>query len=236
MKLIEGKNLTLGYEDGSIVSNLNFILEDGDWLSVVGENGSGKTTFVKTLLGLIPPLKGKLEFKNNLKERSIGYLPQHSLIQKDFPSSCMEIVLSGLLNRTHAFLGYSKKEKDEAKMQLKKLKISNLEKKSFQELSGGQQQKVLLARALMAGKKLLLLDEPSTGLDLKSTSELYEVLNDLREHGITIMMVTHDIHPLINNSNKVLYFGKKSSSFYNRDVFLATEEGKELLHEAGHYV
>ena len=150
MTLIRGENLTIGYEGQGIISGLSFSVDEGDYLCIVGENGSGKSTFVKTVLGLVEPLKGTIEYCGGLRKREIGYLPQISGIQRDFPSSVMEVVLSGCLNRHRRLLGYSKDEKEKAVTELRRLGMDGLSASSFQELSGGQQQRVLLARALMA--------------------------------------------------------------------------------------
>lgn len=233
-ELIECDNITLGYDGQSIVENLSFSIKKGDYLCVVGDNGSGKTTFIKTLLGLIPPVKGKINFKNGFNQKEIGYLPQIKEAQKDFPSSVMEVVLSGCLNRHKIAFRYTKEEKNNAKEILKRLGMIKEERSSYQELSGGQQQKVLLSRALMATDSLLLLDEPVTGLDIKSSSELYKILKDLNSKGITIIMVTHDIHPAINDANLILHFSHSSYFFGNKTEYFSTKEGKEFLHQAGH--
>ena len=162
--LICGRNLTLGYEGQAIVSGLSFSVDEGDYLCIVGENGSGKSTFIKTVLGLVEPLKGSIEYCGGLKKNEIGYLPQVSGIQRDFPSSVMEVVLSGCLNRKRRILGYSGEEKEKGRKELRRLGMEDYIQASFQELSGGQQQRVLLARALMATEKLIFLDEPVAGL------------------------------------------------------------------------
>ena len=234
MRLIEGKNLSLGYEGKPILEHLSFFIDSGDYLCIVGDNGSGKSTFVKTLLGLVEPLSGTIEFLNGLKKNEIGYLPQQSLIQRDFPSSVMEVVISGCLNRHHRLFGYSKEEKANAIEVLKRLGIYDLRKVSFQELSGGQQQRVLLARALMATEKLLLLDEPVSGLDPKTVSEFYSLVEELNKAGITIVMITHDIHPALNNARTILHISQGKFFFGNKSDYFTSLLGKEFLEEAGH--
>lgn len=235
MKLIECKNLYLGYEDGAIIENLSFFAEVGDYLCIVGENGSGKSTLVKTLLGLITPLKGSIEYSKGLNSKEIGYLPQQSAIQRDFPSSVMEVVISGCLNRHKGLFGYTKAEKSRAMESLIKLGMESRAKDSYQDLSGGQQQRVLLARALMATEKLVLLDEPVTGLDPKAASDLYAIIRKLNEEGITVLMVTHDIHPALNDAKTILHLSQESYFFGNKEEYFASELGKRFLKEAGHH-
>lgn len=233
MTLIRGTDLTLGYDGQGIISGLSFSVNDGDYLCIVGENGSGKSTFVKTVLGLVEPLKGTIEYCGGLKRNEIGYFPQVSGIQRDFPSSVMEVVLSGCLNRHHS-LFYTRAEKKRAEEELYRLGMDRYSSSSFQELSGGQQQRVLLARALMATEKLLFLDEPVSNLDVKTTSELYEMLSQLNASGITIMMVTHDIHPVLRDARTILHFSHNGYFFGSRDKYFETEAGKTFMKEAGH--
>lgn len=235
MSLIKGKNLYLGYEGQAIIKDLSFEVTTGDYLCIVGENGSGKSTFIKTLLGLVPPLKGTIEFHNGLRQREIGYLPQQSQIQRDFPSSVKEVVLSGCLNRHKGLWGYSLEEKRRAETLIKRLGMAGKLKDSYQELSGGQQQRVLLARALMATEKLVLLDEPATGLDPKTSSEFYGLLDELNGDGITIMMVTHDIHPAINAANTILHLSHNSYFFGPKHDYFSSDLGRTFLKEAGHH-
>ncbi|MBO8435815.1 MAG: metal ABC transporter ATP-binding protein [Spirochaetes bacterium] len=234
MILIEGKDLTLGYEGQGIISGLTFTVSEGDYLCIVGENGSGKSTFVKTVLGLVAPLKGSITLSGGLKQNAIGYLPQISDIQRDFPSSVMEVVLSGCLNRHSRIFGYSADEKKRAQYAIEKMGMLEYSKKSFHELSGGQMRRILLARALMATEKLLFLDEPVTGLDPAATSELYALLRNLNQSGITVMMVTHDIHPALNDAKTILHLSHDGWFFGTKDEYFASRMGKVFLKEAGH--
>ncbi len=234
VELIKGDDITIGYDGEPVVSHLTFSVRSGDYLCIVGENGSGKSTFVKTVLGLIPPLSGQVVFSPSLRPDSIGYLPQKSMIQRDFPSSVMEIVLSGCLNRHRRLFGYSREERDKAESIISRLGLDKLSSSSFQELSGGQQQRTLLARALMATERLLLLDEPVTGLDPQATAELYSIIRKLQEDGITVMMVTHDIHPALNDADMILHFSHTGYYFGSRDEYFRTEPGLKFLKEAGH--
>lgn len=233
MTLIRGTDLTLGYDGQGIISGLSFSVNDGDYLCIVGENGSGKSTFVKTVLGLVEPLKGTIEYCGGLKRNEIGYFPQVSGIQRDFPSSVMEVVLSGCLNRHHS-LFYTRAEKKRAEEELCRLGMDRYSSSSFQELSGGQQQRVLLARALMATEKLLFLDEPVTGLDPKTSSELYEIVDSLNRNGITIMMVTHDIHPALNDARTILHLSHNGYFFGPKEKYFLSPMGMEFMKEAGH--
>lgn len=235
MRLIEGRNVSIGYEgDPPVLTGLSFSVDEGDYLCIVGENGSGKSTFIKTVLSLIPPLSGRITFEGRLKRNEIGYLPQQSLIQRDFPSSVMEVVLSGCLNRHRKLFGYSKEEKERAMDELERLGMSEKRGTPFRDLSGGQQQRVLLARALMATEKLLLLDEPTAGLDAASTSEMYGIIDELNASGTAVMMVTHDIHPALNAARTILHLSHGSYFFGARDDYFRSPMGRTFLREAGH--
>ena len=204
--IFECENVTLGYENKIVISNLSFTIDKGDYVCIVGENGTGKSTLVKTILGLIKPLEGKM----NLKEGKIGYLPQQTMIQKDFPASVWEVVLSGNLNNKRKIPFYTKADRQEAMKNMEKLGITNLKKTCYGELSGGQQQRVLLARALCAMSNVLILDEPVTGLDPTATKEMYELIKELNvKDNVTIIMVTHDIENAVNYANKILHLGRK---------------------------
>lgn len=196
-------DLDIGYDGKTVVSGLNFEINDGDYLCVVGENGSGKTTLMKTLLGLVPLLGGSIR---GLNKNDIGYLPQISDIQKDFPATVEEVVLSGTKK-----LFYRKKEKDLMMFNLERLNITSLIKCKFSELSGGQRQRVLLARALCASKKILLLDEPVSGLDPKATAMMYEIIDKLnKEDGKTIIMISHDLNGSLKYASNVLNIGENN--------------------------
>lgn len=208
MAYITCENLTLGYDNHIVTDNLNFKIEKGDYLCIVGENGAGKSTLMKTLLHLQPALSGKIEVGDGLKPYEIGYLPQQTEVQKDFPASVWEIVLSGTLSKCGNRLFYLKKEKQLAEENMKKMDIWDLRKKCYRNLSGGQQQRVLLSRALCATSKLLLLDEPVTGLDPKVTSEFYQLIKELNESGITMIMVSHDVQAAVMYASHILHLGK----------------------------
>lgn len=211
------ENLTLGYDSKAILSDLNFSINAGDYLCIVGENGSGKSTLMKTILGLQPQIKGKVITGDGLKHNEIGYLPQQTAVQKDFPASVREIVLSGFQSGCGLRPFYTKDEKKLAYENLEKMGISNLEKRCYRELSGGQQQRVLLARTLCATRKILLLDEPVAGLDPKVTAEMYNLIEELnKKDGITIIMISHDIKVAVSYASHILHIGDS--------VFFGTKE------------
>lgn len=214
------QNLTLGYEGQQILSGLSFSVEQGDYLCIFGENGSGKTTLMKTILGLRKPMGGTIVTGDGLNSREIGYLPQQDSIQRDFPASVREIVISGFQGQCGLRPFYTKAEKKQADENIALMGISHLKKRCYRELSGGQQQRVLLARALCATKKMLLLDEPVAGLDPGVTQEMYgliELLN--KERGITVIMISHDIRAALQFANKILHIGGEIF-FGTRDEYL----------------
>lgn len=202
-------HLTLGYEHQPIVQDLNFSVNAGDYLCILGENGSGKSTLMKTMLGLVPPLSGTIQFGDGMTQRDIGYLPQQTQIQKDFPASVWEIVLSGCQGRCGLRPRYSQQEKDLAKSNIERLGITTLTQRCYRELSGGQQQRVLLARALCATRKCLLLDEPVSGLDPTVTAEMYDLIGELNAEGITVIMISHDVSAAVRYASHVLVIGQK---------------------------
>lgn len=227
MALIEAKNVCLGYDGVDVVTGLDFNVNKGDYLCVVGENGSGKSTLIKALLGLKKCSSGHLHFLEGLKQDQIGYLPQQTVAQKDFPASVYEVVLSGTLGKKRLFSFYSKNDRRCALDNMAILGISDLKNKCYRHLSGGQQQRVLLARALCATESLLLLDEPVTGLDPAATEEMYELLQHLnRDHGITVIMVSHDIRASLKYSTHMLHLMGKQLFFGKTSDYLSSDAGK----------
>lgn len=202
-------DLTLGYNSKIILENLNFEVTKGDYLCILGENGSGKTTLMKTLLHLLKPISGTIQTGDGLLPDEIGYLPQQTDVQRDFPASVKEIVLSGCQSRCKKRPWYNSEEKNLAEKIMKQLEITNLSKKCYRELSGGQQQRVLLARALCATQKMILLDEPTTGLDSQATEEMYSLIKKLNDSGITIIMISHDVEAAFKYAKHILHIGKK---------------------------
>lgn len=203
MAVLKAKDLAVGYESQAVLDNINFEINSGDYFCIVGENGSGKSTLMKTMLGLISPVSGEISFAEGLEKNEIGYLPQQSDVQRDFPASVYEIVLSGCQNGLGKRFFYSKEQKALALDNIKKMGIEKLKSRCYRELSGGQQQRVLLARALCATKKALLLDEPVAGLDPQVTEEMYELIKQLNDDGMTIIMISHDLVNVQNYANKI---------------------------------
>ena len=211
------ENLTLGYNSNIVLENVSFSVEKGDYLCIIGENGSGKTTLMKTILRLQKPLEGQISTGDGVLSDEIGYLPQQTQVQRDFPASVWEIVLSGCQSRCGKRPFYNKEEKNLAVEAMKRMEIEDLAKRCYRELSGGQQQRVLLARALCAAQKMLLLDEPVSGLDPSVTQEMYELIEQLHKDGITIMMITHDVDAAKKYATKILKVQDKSALFISPD-------------------
>lgn len=224
------KDLTLGYDGSAVAENLNFTVNSGDYLCILGENGSGKSTLIKALLGLKQQLGGEIEWLSDCKAKEIGYLPQQTVVQKDFPASVREIVRSGCLAKCGLRPFYNKEEKALAENTMKQLGIDGLAKRCYRELSGGQQQKVLLARALCATRKILLLDEPVTGLDPKAQTDLYELIAKLNSEGITIIMVSHDVSAAVKYASHVLHIGGRKQLFFGKTAdYLKSKVGKAFI-------
>ncbi len=228
MSLLTVQDLSFGYDSQAIISNLNFSVIAGDYLCIVGENGSGKTTLMKTLLGLREPLSGRIIHGDGLKSNEIGYLPQQTIVQKDFPASVREIVISGCQGRCGLRPFYNKAEKKMALDNMRRMGIEHLADSCYRELSGGQQQRVLLARALCATQKILLLDEPVSGLDPKVTAEMYHLIRTLNQEGITIIMISHDIGAAVRFASHILHIGSHLF-FGTRDEYISSEVGKRWL-------
>jgi len=230
MALIACKDAAFAYEGKVVVEGLSFEVNQGDYLCIVGENGSGKSTLMKGLLGLMRPKSGTIEMGDGLKQTQIGYLPQQSSAQKNFPASVNEVVLSGRLSSRGMLPFYTKSDRQIATANMEELGILPLKHKSFRELSGGQQQRVLLARALCATEKLLLLDEPVSGLDPIVTAELYETIAKLRRDlGITIIMISHDVQSGVEEANHILHLQNRQVFFGTTEEYRKTEIGRHFL-------
>ncbi|MBE5870712.1 MAG: metal ABC transporter ATP-binding protein [Lachnospiraceae bacterium] len=232
MSLLTVRDLTLGYDSQAIIEHLNFTVNSGDYLCIVGENGSGKSTLMKTLVHLQPCMGGEITAGDGLRADEIGYLPQQTLVQRDFPASVKEIVLSGCQARCGLRPFYNKEEKKLAQENMEKMGILQFADRCYRELSGGQQQRVLLARALCATKKLLLLDEPVAGLDPKVTMEMYALIKQLNEEGITIIMVSHDLAAAVQYASHILHIGRKIF-FGTKEEYLASDVGRFFIGEGG---
>ena len=221
MALLSCQNVTLGYENTKVVENLSFEVNAGDYLCIVGENGSGKSTLMKAILRLHSPLSGSIVTGDGLKANEIGYLPQQTVVQRDFPAAVREIVLSGCLNRRGLRPFYNREEKQRAEKHMERMGISQLANHCYRELSGGQQQRVLLARALCATKKMLLLDEPVAGLDPKVTAEMYALIRELnQEDGITVIMISHDIAAAVKYASHILHISHEPLFWGTREDYI----------------
>ena len=208
--LIKCRQLTLGYGSKDIVRDLDYEVNAEDYLCIIGRNGSGKTTFLRGLAGLLSPKSGSIELCDGLKRSQIGFLPQMNVVQKDFPASVEEIVLSAFQGKFRLLPLYGRAQRERAKECMARTRTESLRKSCFRELSGGQKQRVLLARALCAADRLLLLDEPVTGLDPESTETMYHVIKDLHKQGMTIVMVTHDVEDGLDDATRVMNFDQIS--------------------------
>ncbi|MDD4688564.1 MAG: ATP-binding cassette domain-containing protein [Eubacteriales bacterium] len=230
MSLITCKNITLGYAGKVVVENINLSIEEADYLCILGENGTGKSTLIKALLSMNRPMNGTIEFSNDFSNRDIGYLPQLKEHQSDFPANVFEIVITGTSSNSKSTLFYSKADKDAAYKAMKLFNILDIKNKQYIELSGGQKQRVLLARALCASKRVLLLDEPVTGLDHKITKELYSLIASLnKEQKITMIMVSHDVDSSLKYANKILHLGTEGHFFGTKEEYIDSEVGKKYL-------
>ena len=222
---VEMKGIDKSFGTNQVLKGVDFSLRDGEIHALMGENGSGKSTLMRTLLGLKAPVGGTLSFGDGLKKNEIGYLPQQTEVQKDFPASVREIVLSGFLGRCGMRPFFTKKEKKSAEMMLERLGVSHLSSRCYRELSGGQQQRVLLARALCAARKMLFLDEPATALDSKAEAEMYTLLRQVNSEGIAVVMISHDMEPVLSDASHILLLGR-SVWFGTRSDYLQ-EAGKD---------
>ena len=216
MSYIECENLALGYEGKAVVSGLKFKVNKGDYLCVLGENGAGKSTLIKTLLNLIDKVSGRIEYGDGLKDYEIGYLPQQTVVQKDFPATVWEVVLSGTLAGSGFKPFYGKKEKSLAIEKMRELDITDLKKKCYRNLSGGQQQRVAIARALAMNPKMLFFDEPTSALDPEITAGILKLLRELANEKMTMVIVTHEIDFARNVADRVIFM----------DGGVIVEEGK----------
>ena len=222
MALLTVEDLKLGYESQVVLDHLNFTVNTGDYLS----------TLMRTLLHLMPALGGRITAGDGLMPNEIGYLPQQTVVQKDFPASVWEIVLSGCQGRCGRRPFYGKEEKELARENIARMRLEKLTGRCYRELSGGQQQRVLLARALCATRKLLLLDEPVSGLDPKVTAEMYALVQELNREGITIIMISHDIAAAVKYASHILHIGKKVF-FGTKEEYRESDLGRYFLSQEG---
>ena len=228
-ELLACRDVSLGYEGQSVLTHLDLIIREGDYLCIVGDNGSGKSTLLRGLLGLLPPQSGEIWRSPELRRGNLGYLPQQTQAQRDFPATVYEVVLSGCLNQKGMHFFYSPAQKSAALMNMGKLGVLELKDQCYRDLSGGQQQRVLLARALCAASKLLILDEPITGLDPAAAQDLYKLLSYLnRKEGMAIVMVTHDLKAALQSARTVLHIGRSSYFCGSVAEYLASPQGRRF--------
>lgn len=228
MSILDCKKLNIGYNDKSVCKDITFSVDSGEYVCIIGENGCGKSTLIKTILGLNKQLGGKIVFNKDFNKSIIGYLPQQTDLQKDFPATVNEIVMSGFLSKMKFRPFYKKSEKQQALGIMKFLGIDELQKKSYRELSGGQQQKVLLARAMCSTQDLLVLDEPTNGLDARAIKRFYELLAEINKEGTAIIMVTHNIEKVIKYATKIIYLKNTPEFIGSKEEFLKTDYAKML--------
>ena len=228
-ELLACRDVSLGYEGQSVLTHLDLSVRSGDYLCIVGENGSGKSTLLRGLLGLLSPQSGEIWRAPELRRGAVGYLPQQTQAQRDFPATVMEVVLSGCLNQKGYRFFYTAAQKAKALMNMGKLGILELKDQSYRDLSGGQQQRTLLARALCAAGRLLILDEPITGLDPAAAQDLYRLLAYLnRKEGMAVVMVTHDLRTALRQARTVLHIGRTSVFSGTVADYLASPQGRRF--------
>ena len=229
-ELLACRDVSLGYEGQSVLTHLDLSIREGDYLCIVGDNGSGKSTLLRGLLGLLPPQSGEIWRSPDIRLGNLGYLPQQTRAQRDFPATVYEVVLSGCLNQKGMHFFYSPAQKSAALMNMGKLGVLELKDQCYRDLSGGQQQRVLLARALCAASKLLILDEPITGLDPAAAQDLYKTLAYLNEkEGMAVVMVTHDLRSALRSAKTVLHIGRRGDVFSGTVAdYLASPQGRRF--------
>lgn len=228
-ELIVCRDVSLGYEGQTVLSHLDLTVRDGDYLCIVGDNGSGKSTLLRGLLGLLPPQAGEILRAPELERGAVGYLPQQTRAQRDFPATVFEVALSGCLNQKRSRFFYTRAQKSQALMNLGKLGVLEWKDKCYRDLSGGQQQRVLLARALCAAGRLLILDEPITGLDPDAAQDLYKILDYLnRTEHMAIVMVTHDLAPALRSAKTVFHIGQRGTFLGTAADYLASPQGRRF--------
>lgn len=227
--IVEVKNLSMSYDRVEVLREVSFSVAQGEWLSIVGENGSGKTTLLKGIAGLLPLKGGSVTFGGGVSRKTIGYLPQQTAVQRDFPACVHEVVLSGCTSGNHIFGFHTRADKKRAHEAIHELGIEAIHHRPYCDLSGGQQQRVLLARALCATQKLLLLDEPVTGLDPLVSAEMYNSIRTLNEkRGVAVIMVSHDIAGAVRYSKKILHIGSSVEFFGTTEEYLACDLGRRF--------
>lgn len=230
MSLLTCSGVAMQYEGQHVLTDVSFTVDRGDFLCVVGENGSGKSTLMRGILGLKALSGGEITFAEGFDHREIGYLPQQTAAQKEFPTAVEEVVLSGCLGKKQFLPFYNAEDRRRAEQAMKRLSIHDLRRRSFSALSGGQRQRVLLARALCATETLLLLDEPVSALDPVATAEFYEIIRSLnRDDNITVIMISHDILSAVSCANKILHLDGTVSFFGDCHAYRHSDAGRRFF-------
>ena len=230
MAILTCKNASFGYDGEVVLSGIDFTLCGGEYMCILGENGAGKSTLVKGILGLISPVPGEIEFGEGLRACEVGYLPQQTQVQKSFPASVLEVVLSGRINSMGMRPFYNRKDREDAVKKLELMGMKGMERRSFQELSGGQKQRVLLARAMCAAGRLILLDEPVSGLDPAATTDLYELIADINKNmGMTVIMVSHDTQAAVKYASHIMQLSHTQLFYGTVDDYKNSEVGHDYL-------
>lgn len=230
MAILTCKNASFGYDGEVVLSGIDFMLCGGEYMCILGENGAGKSTLVKGILGLISPVTGEIEFGEGLRACEVGYLPQQTQVQKSFPASVLEVVLSGRINSMGMRPFYNRKDRKDAVKKLELMGMKGMERRSFQELSGGQKQRVLLARAMCAAGRLILLDEPVSGLDPAATTDLYELIADINKNmGMTVIMVSHDTQAAVKYASHIMQLSHTQLFYGTVDDYKNSEVGHDYL-------
>ncbi len=233
MSIVEFKAVALGYGGNTVAENISFKINGGEYVCIVGENGSGKSTLLKAMLGLHPVVSGEIVYGDGLCHSEIGYLPQQTETQRDFPACVREVIISGCISGDKFRPFYTSADRKRAKWAMEQMEISSLAGKCYRELSGGQQQRVLIARALCAAKRLLVLDEPVSNLDPQMSGKMYCLLDRLRtKYGIAVVMITHDAHAVFH-SDYVLNMGAESASYMTSADYMASDAGRRFMQRGG---
>ncbi len=230
MALLTCRNASFGYDGEVVLSGIDFTLYGGEYMCILGENGAGKSTLVKGILGLISPTAGEIEFGEGLRACEVGYLPQQTQVHKSFPASVLEVVLSGRINSMGMRPFYNRKDREDALKKLELMGMKGTERRSFQELSGGQMQRVLLARAMCAAGRFILLDEPVSGLDPAATTDLYELIADINKNmGMTVIMVSHDTEAAVKYASHIMQLSHTQLFYGTVDEYKNSELGHDYL-------
>lgn len=237
MEIIKVRNVSVKFQSDNILTDLSFDILKGDYVGIVGPNGSGKTTLIKTILGLITPSSGSISFEGSkgIHEfyHHMGYLPQNKGVSDPrFPAIVKEIVSLGLLSNKGFYKKIDRKDESAIYNVLHLLDIENLKNKLIGQLSGGEQQRVLLARAMVNSPQVLILDEPTTALDPQSRDSFYHILGQLnKEQGTTILLITHDVGTIGNYANKLLYIDERLIFYGTFDQFCHSEQMTDYFGE-----